>query len=103
MTDKPVSLDEALAVLNRIHAADPRVMPLLLGTRVMCNEALADDPTVQVGCVRRTVDVVPGVWEVGFLGILNGIFGVDETGWGYIAAKFSDAGDLIEFVRREQQ
>lgn len=90
----------AIAVLNRIHKEDPAVLPALIQMRVPCNRALADDETVQVG-VLCTMDhdghESSREFEVGFLGILNGIFGIKEDGYGYIQANFDDAGNLTHF------
>lgn len=88
------AVDQAIEVLNRIHAADPTVLPALIEHRVTCNEAVADDPTVQVG-LRPD-----GTAEVGLLGIINGLFGANERGWGYIGAVWShDGGTLRGFER----
>lgn len=97
---KPVSLQEAVDVLNRIHEADPTVLPALIDFRVPCNKAVADDPTVQVE-VRRSEGNVQK-FQVGFLGMLNGIFGVQpENGSGWIAAHYDgdedDLGNLTHF------
>lgn len=83
----------AVEVLNRIHSKDPTVLPALIFFRTPCNDELAHDDTVQVGRVEGTIDK----FEVGFLGVLNGIFGVDETGWGYIYAHFDIAKKLTHF------
>jgi hypothetical protein len=77
---------EAVTVLNRIHATDPTVLPRLIERRVACNRALAADPTVQVG--NGTTD-----YEVGILGILNGVFGIGNDGLGHIAAHYD--GDIL--------
>lgn len=85
------TVDEAIEVLNRIHAADPTVLPSLIETRVWCNDALADDPTVQVVEESDDCDPVHVGYRVGLLGVLNGIFGCDqETGFGYIYAHYED-------------
>lgn len=81
---------EVVEVLNRIHEKDPIVLPTLINYRVPCNEELAADPTVQVG---RTKDG----WEVGFLGIINGICGVNAEDIGYIAAYFEKGKGLVRF------
>jgi len=95
------AVDQAIEVLNRIHKADPTVMQSLIFHRVPCNQLVADDPTVQVG---RGVNLSTG-WEVGILGIINGLFGSDEHGWGHIYANFdsnnSDA-KLLNFSRIPQ-
>lgn len=93
--EEQLPADEAIAVLNRIHAADPSVLPALIAHRVPCNETVADDPTVQVG---KQGDG----WEVGLLGIVNGFFGVDERTWGFIAAVYDDDGVLTHFRRTGQ-
>jgi hypothetical protein len=92
----PDHIDEAIAVLNRIHKSDPSVLPALIFHRVPCNQTLADDPTVQVGKTGQE-DVE---WEVGLLGIINGLFGIQEDGFGYIAANF-DKGMILNFTRHE--
>ncbi len=89
-----VSVSHALRVLNRIHTADPSVLPTLLNHRVPCNETLADDPTVQV-----LESLTNEKYVVGLLGIINGIFGVDERGYGYIAAYYDEQGTLDYFQR----
>lgn len=86
---------EAVAILNGIHELDPTVLPCLLDYRVPCNQALADHPTVQVG---RNPQLVVGGYEVGLLGILNGLFGVKDDDWGYIAAKYDESGKLTKFI-----
>lgn len=93
---------EAVAVLNRIHESDPTVLPALIGYRVPCNYRLMRDPTVQVGPRR---DLTPGglfpgrVYEVGLLGIINGLFGVHgESSTGYIGAQYDGDHRLVEFV-----
>ena len=91
------TVDEAIAVLNRIHAADPTVLPALIAYRVPCNRAVADDPTVQVGTSGgRTSKLDDPTFEVGLLGVINGIFGVDEQSWG---AEHDDQGKLTRFAR----
>lgn len=84
--------EEAIEVLNRIHEADPAVMPALIALRVPCNDAVSDDPTVQV----RGGD---GPNTVGILGVLNGVFGCHpDTAKGYIGAEFSNDNVLMGFV-----
>jgi hypothetical protein len=94
MTTKDEAADAAIEVLNRIHKADPTVLPALMAYRVPCNETICDDPTVQV---RKNDN---GDWEVGLLGIINGIFGIVEgKEHGYIAAYYDDVDgtELTEF------
>jgi len=96
MIRKNLSIDEALVVLNRAVKADPEAMEALIENHVPCNQALADDPEIQV---RATA----GMHSVGMLGILNGLFGIEDkgerAGWGIIAAEFevkcSQCGEIF--------
>jgi len=88
-------LKRAVALLNEINELDPSVLPALIKHRVTCNTKLAEHPTVQVG-IKDDED---GVFEVGLLGILNGIFGVKSDDWGYIEAHFdNEQKGIIRFV-----
>ena len=86
------AINNAIEVLNRIHQSDSRVLPRLIGYRIGCNAVLAADPTVQVG-------KTPLGWEVGLLGIINGLFGINANGSGWITAVFDDDGNLLRFQR----
>lgn len=86
--------EECIEVLNRIHAADPTVLPALIAHRVACNKAVADDPTVQVG---RYGPPQSDIWEVGLLGVINGIFGIREGSQGWIGAYYDDDRTLLRF------
>lgn len=108
---------EAVEILNRIHAADPTVLQALIEHRVPCNYALAEDPTVQVGLRADWLqahrdDPNPTTrreYEVGFLGIVNGLFGARANGWGWIGADWegdidgSEPGRLLGFVLLEDR
>jgi hypothetical protein len=72
-------VNEVLEVLNRAVKADHVAVEILIEKRVVCNKALADDPTIQV--VSKD-----GRTKVGLLGLINGIVGIRDNGWGYIAA-----------------
>ena len=87
-----ISVEAAISTLNRLLEADREAISLLVANRVPCNQALSLDPTCQVGSVRGEG------WEVGLLGIINAIFGVDEDGWGYIAADTDDEGMILRFL-----
>ena len=87
-----VTIDEVIEVLNEALKLDPYAIQRLAGTRIRCNEELADHPTVQVSTGCNVA------FEVGLLGIINGLFGVDDRGWGPIAAYY-DEGILTHFDR----
>ena len=90
-----VTIDDAIAYLNELIELDRPAMAALIANRVPCNKALADHPTAQVG--QRH-----GGFSIGMLGILNGLFGVDENDWGFITFVFED-GNLQKVVRRKSQ
>ena len=71
-------------------------MQQLVNFRVKCNEPLAEHETIQVWSVSEEC-------YVGLMGILNGLFGIDENGWGFIAAVFDDdSGKLTGFKKLEK-
>jgi hypothetical protein len=67
----------------RAFAEDPDAMQSLVEARVQCNQALADDVTIQCGQLGA------GKWEVGALGLINGLLGVRSNGCGYVAAVYN--------------
>jgi len=81
--------DAMIRYLNELVKTDPEAMCQLAETRVPCNEALANHPTVQVSAGN----------VVGLIGILNGFLGVDHDGWGFLCAEYNDEGKLIKFKR----
>jgi len=82
MIKTTVTLAEVIAYLNELVAADPEAIGELVESRTPCNRTLAEHPIVQV---LRHLD---GSCSIGILGILNGLFGVDQSSWGTIAAIF---------------
>ena len=80
------SIDFAIDVLNRALRADRQALEKILDYRVECNKKLADDPTIQVVSGEDLEGVK--ISTVGALGLINGIFGIRDNGWGYIAAEY---------------
>ena len=89
-----VSISQAIELLNSCLTLDRGAVTRLVDCRVQCNERLADHPTVQVGSSKSG-------YVVGLLGIINGLFGVDEKGWGGICAVVADDGLIEKFVPTE--
>lgn len=83
MTDAPKLVDW----LNGLVAIDAECVRRLIEARMPCNEAMADHPHVQVAPAGDG-------FEVGLLGILNGMVGPSGE---RIAAMFEDGG-LERFV-----
>jgi hypothetical protein len=99
MIKDSVSIDEVVDLLNELIQIDKPAIAALLANRVPCNAEFADHPTVQC-------DKWYGGYQVGILGIINGMFGVHEgewlTGWGPITATFDIAdGQLLDFARTD--
>lgn len=90
-----VTVDDAVAYLNELIELDRPAMAALIANRVPCNRALANHPTVQVG--QRH-----GGFSVGMLGVLNGLFGVDEDDWDFITFVF-EGGNLQKVVKHKSQ
>jgi len=88
MINEPITLDAAISFLNDLVKLDPIAMAKLVDAKVPCNRDLADHATVQVACTPEGKQ-----HTVGFLGVLNGLFGTmpDDSkhpGWGPISAEY---------------
>jgi hypothetical protein len=57
---------KAVEVLNEALSLDPAAVNSLMNSKVRCNDALADHPTI-------VVNDQSGVTRVGLLGVINGI------------------------------
>ena len=90
---KSITPTDAVAVLNRAFANDPAAIATLVGIRIPCNEKMRDDPTIVCDELYDPV--------VGIVGLLNGLFGVEDTGsgfWGSIAVRYeNDGGKPVGF------
>ena len=89
MIKQSVTLEETIEFLNQVLGLSQEAITKLFFVHIPCSEALAEHPSVQV---RGTEPCV------GLLGILNGLFGCDEEGWGPIAAVVDQSG-IIRFER----
>ena len=91
-----ITIDETIELLNSMLNADRPATAALVANRVPCNEALADHDTIQVSEQN-------GGFHVGLLGVINGLFGVDEYGWGPIATVWThDVGEFGFLERFER-
>lgn len=97
-----------IAFLNSLLAVDRYAIAELLVHDVVCNDAMADHPSVQVRAGTGTVTYQPiGQNRLTILGVLNGFCGTyddsDENrrlnivGWGPVMAVY-DNGQLVEFI-----
>jgi len=78
-----VSITKVIDYLNELLELDRPAVAALIANRIPCNREMADHPSVQVSSQH-------GGYHVGMLGILNGIFGIDEEGFGGIVAVFEE-------------
>ena len=93
-THNSIDVEDVIAFLNDLLRVDRSAVSRLIETRVPCNECVANHPSVQV-------QADPGGKNpsVGFLGVLNGMFGVDEEGWGQIGMEVTDDGRILHFFK----
>lgn len=85
-----VSPQDAVTILNELLECDAVAVSALVNHRIPCNQVLANHSTVQVSRDDQG-------YRVGLLGIINGLFGIDDRGWGAIAAKVESDGTVIRF------
>lgn len=88
-----VTQEWVVTFLNTMLEIDRKAVSGLFLYRLGCNEELANHRTVQVR------EYSNGEYSVGFLGILNGLFGIDKDGWGPIAAIVDKQCGIIEEFR----
>jgi hypothetical protein len=91
MVKDSVTIKEMVDFLNELLEYDSYAISALFSTRIMCNRHLAGHESVQVGQLGKDA------FQVGMVGVLNGLFGSDEYGWGHFGVNYDD-GKIIEFV-----
>ena len=90
-----MSVDDVITFLNSLLRIDRSAVTALIGNRVPCNAKMANHPSVQVMLDKDGQNT-----DVGFLGVLNGMFGSDDEGWGSIAVEFDDdSGQIHQFFK----
>lgn len=87
---KIATLEDVVRVLNQAISADAAAVTRMFTARFPCNRALSEHPTIQCGND-----------EVGPLGIINGLFGVDADEYGPIAMVIGGDGLVERFDIRE--
>jgi len=90
--------DYAIRVLNEAFEADPTAISAMFSpmTRFLCNEELADHPTIQV----RSYDDSVNPTTVGVLGLINGLLADEGNVAGAIAMMVDeDTGEITGFTR----
>lgn len=93
MAEYLVSVNDCVDFLNEMLDLDRGAIDHLISQRVACNRDMANHKTVQV------VEVIEDeMYMVGFLGLLNGLFGANDRNIGYICAVFDQDKKLQRFV-----
>jgi len=92
MIKRQVTLTKTVDLLNSLLKIDRKAMSELLQTRVKCNKKLGDHPTVQVYLNKKENQDY-----VGLLGILNGLFGIADDGFGAIGMNLDDNNLITKF------
>ncbi len=108
MSNFIVSAEQAVKILNEAFAIEGKQLDLILCTGSRVSEELANHPTIQCsisgyadrrefinGDIIATGERDP-IYKMSFIGLLNGIFGVDANGQGSIARIIED-GELKGF------
>ncbi len=93
MLKKSITVSDVCDLLNELIALDYDCAQTLISTRVRCNVAVANHPTMQVQHYKS--DEFP---KVGIVGIINGMFGIREDGMGAICFVVDDkSGKILRF------
>jgi len=91
MLKQSITIKNVCDILNELIKLDQKCAETLVSQRVPCNESVADHPTIQV---HQPPGEKP---SVGLLGILNGLFGIQDDGFGALCAEFDDDNKLRRF------
>ncbi len=85
-------IEEAIQVLNEALALDPDAVNAIMLRRVPCNEKISDHPTIQVGN-----------GDMSALGLINGLFGINKNGYGFITANVDEITGRIESFNKTKE
>lgn len=92
--EETVAVKDIVAMLNEITQLDPELMTNVALKRFPCKPEIRDHKTVQAHCFGAASVEEP---EAGFIGILNGVIGIDSNHYGPIAAILGENGTLTGF------
>jgi hypothetical protein len=89
------SPQDIVDLLNEMLKLDSTATLNLVDNKVMCNEKLAKHPTLQIDNYASSDN-----YMVGLIGVINGLFGVNEYEYGTIAAVY-EGSKLVKFIYKE--
>jgi hypothetical protein len=90
MIKESTTPEEVVRLLNDLLKDDPECITNLINNKIECNKTIAEHETVQVS-------LKDGIYRLGIVGLLNGIFGINDNGFGCIASYWED-GKLKKFI-----
>ena len=76
------ALELAADVLNQALACDPVAIQAIMAVEIPINDTLAKHPTIQVG--KSIIKPTDGECVLRPIGLINGLFGGDSEGRGFI-------------------
>lgn len=97
MLKKSVTQTDVVKLLNEMLLKDPKCVKKLFEHRVPCNGAISCHPTIQVLILENQDGPL-----VGLLGILNGLFGIGDDGFGAFAMEIDDDGNILKFLTADE-
>lgn len=98
VVESRINAEAVVAALNSLVEADRECLTKMIDMRVPCNTTLLDHPTAQVVCDGAVNGEVINP-RIGLLGVVNGLLGITEQGWGYIAAEMDEEGNFHRYVQ----
>ncbi|MFQ5786660.1 MAG: hypothetical protein ACE5H1_01635 [Thermodesulfobacteriota bacterium] len=91
---------DAVRVLNLALRNDPvAINRLFVNSSVRCNKELANQEAIQV---YQEEDPEDPIYSIKILGIINGIFGIRNDGFGEILMYIKPGGEIEKFVTTEE-
>lgn len=95
-----ITVEKTIDFLNELLEIDREGITDLFNNREACNVNMSQHPTVQV---YAKDDDDRRRYYFGVLGLINGLFGDSDNGWGHIAAVYNDETRLIDkFVTKNE-
>ena len=88
MSDNKISAQDAVDYLNSVIECDPLAFRAFMCVRIPCNKKLAEHPTA-------IVDVWSEGFQIGLMGLINGMFSLSEEGTGKIWYTMDDDGNFL--------
>lgn len=95
-----INPDLIIEYLNSLIVLDGSAISQLIDFRVQTNNILANHETVQV--LQKGTEESPEYY-IGLLGILNGLCGIDEDGWGFIVAVCDENNKISKFIHKKDR